>query len=95
MDDGISNALLIQVVMCEIVYGPITAKQIQRCMDMGSLPIPLHLCTDNKGLFSALGATSLKAPAETTPDLFVEIYARQIGSWNSAYDVVGRHADDD
>ena len=64
MDDDISNALLTLVMICEIVHGPLTAKQIQKCMDTGRLPVDLHVCTDNKGLFSALGAVELKAPAE-------------------------------
>eukprot|EP00959_Pyramimonas_sp_CCMP1952_P156327 3269401-Pyramimonas_sp.AAC.1 len=51
-------------MVCEIVHGPLTAKQIQRCMDTGRLPVELHVCTDNRGLFTALGATELKAPAE-------------------------------
>eukprot|EP00959_Pyramimonas_sp_CCMP1952_P404026 8465934-Pyramimonas_sp.AAC.3 len=33
-------------------------------MDAGRLPGDLHVCTDNRGLFTALRATELKAPAE-------------------------------
>eukprot|EP00959_Pyramimonas_sp_CCMP1952_P430265 9012084-Pyramimonas_sp.AAC.1 len=42
VDDGISNALLTQVMTCEIVHGPLTAEQIQRCTDTGRLPVDLH-----------------------------------------------------
>eukprot|EP00959_Pyramimonas_sp_CCMP1952_P043945 918455-Pyramimonas_sp.AAC.1 len=33
-------------------------------MDTGRLPVDLHVCAENKGVLSALGATELTAPAE-------------------------------
>eukprot|EP00959_Pyramimonas_sp_CCMP1952_P464794 9487206-Pyramimonas_sp.AAC.1 len=51
-------------MICEIVHGPRTAKQIQRCMHTGRLPVDRHVCTDNKSFYPALGATELNAPAE-------------------------------
>jgi len=63
-DDGTSIGLVMQVMLVEVLYGPLQAAEIQAAMDGGRLPVKLQITADNRGLFSALAAEDLKRPAE-------------------------------